>query len=335
MATLKLSRRLMAAGIAMTFASPAVAQAKEMNHGAHTAAKAPAMTDMGSREMSGMDSREMTETGSHKMDMGVHNMNNREHSLHLAARQTMLTQKISKEFVLVALGIDPEQNAASLRQSREQFDRVLKGLRQGDDGLYLAPMDAPEVLRRLGELERVWPSFDAVLAQIATTHQIAQHDVSAALDFDPKLLETATRAVDAYERKVSEGRTHSILVFATKHSERLGMLSQKLAKEFLLIAYGYRVEINKMQLQKSIKVVDKILAGLANGDLELKLLPAPNSKIAARIREIQAHWKQIHPMLDAAVAANGPAPTELRKVVSECNGLLAQVEPLIDLYEAL
>ena len=52
--------------------------------------------------------------------------------INLAGRQRMLTQKMSKEVLLVALGHDADANKANLRNTASLFDRTLKGLKDGD-----------------------------------------------------------------------------------------------------------------------------------------------------------------------------------------------------------
>ncbi len=48
--------------------------------------------------------------------------------INLAGKQRMLTQKMSKEALFIAKGIDVEKNKESLKKTAELFDKTLKGL---------------------------------------------------------------------------------------------------------------------------------------------------------------------------------------------------------------
>ena len=49
-------------------------------------------------------------------------------AINLAGKQRMLTQKMSKEFLLIGLQIDQAKNLRRLRATRNLFDRTLTGL---------------------------------------------------------------------------------------------------------------------------------------------------------------------------------------------------------------
>ena len=51
-----------------------------------------------------------------------------------AQTQRMLSQKILKEYLLVGFGHQADRNTKGLQRSIAEFDRVLKGLREGDIG---------------------------------------------------------------------------------------------------------------------------------------------------------------------------------------------------------
>ncbi len=58
-----------------------------------------------------------------------------ERVLNMTDMQRMLTQKISKETMLIALGVEAERNVRNLQRTRDLFDRTLKGLRVRPESL--------------------------------------------------------------------------------------------------------------------------------------------------------------------------------------------------------
>ena len=66
---------------------------------------------------------------------------NYEHIINLAGMQRMITQQLSKEVILVAMGYEREEHVKQLKSSHALFDRTLNGLREGDVALQLPATD--------------------------------------------------------------------------------------------------------------------------------------------------------------------------------------------------
>ena len=75
--------------------------------------------------------------------------------LNLSGKQRMLTQKMSKEIVLIAMGHETGTNVQNLKATADLFDKTLKGLRNGDAGLQLVPTSNPRILRQLDKVEYI------------------------------------------------------------------------------------------------------------------------------------------------------------------------------------
>ena len=59
--------------------------------------------------------------------------------INLSGRQRMLSQKMSKEILLISLDYQAAENLSNLEATASLFDRTLKGLRDGDPELSLPP----------------------------------------------------------------------------------------------------------------------------------------------------------------------------------------------------
>ena len=95
--------------------------------------------------------------------------------INLAGKQRMLTQKMSKEILLIAKGIDVEANKASLEKTALLFDKTLKGLVNGDADLGLPKTTDPAILEQLGVVSSLWAEFRPdVAAALSTDGDAAQ-----------------------------------------------------------------------------------------------------------------------------------------------------------------
>lgn len=63
--------------------------------------------------------------------------------INLAGKQRMLTQKMSKESLLISLKIAPEQNKKSIKATAKLFEQTLIGLQAGNQSLGLTRVLIP------------------------------------------------------------------------------------------------------------------------------------------------------------------------------------------------
>lgn len=98
--------------------------------------------------------------------------------LNLSGRQRMLSQKMSKEMMLIALGVDAQKNLAELEKTAALFDRTLKGLRDGDKELRLPPTADERIRRQLDATERVWREYQGTVKGVLARGSVTAEDVA-------------------------------------------------------------------------------------------------------------------------------------------------------------
>lgn len=260
-------------------------------------------------------------------------MNALEHQVHMAGRQSMLTQKMSKELLLVALGVEPEKNLTNLKSSRELFGQTLAGLTHGDEELKLVASTDQSVSDRLQYVNLVWPLFDEAISEAISASEITE--VSRAAELSETLLNAMRDTGTAYGDVLKVDRPYSILALSMEGAETLGMLTEKMAKEFLLIAYGYEPERNRQSLEKTYAEIENIIGGLLDGDVDRQLLSAPTPAIREALMLVQENLRQLKPTILAAVSGDPIGDEQIRQVVQHNEPILAQIEPLIALYQAM
>ena len=86
--------------------------------------------------------------------------------INLSGKQRMLTQKMSKEFMLVALNIDKEKNIENLTATARLFDKTLTGLQRGDSELGLVATDSRRINRQLDKVVPLWRNFQSLVKEV-------------------------------------------------------------------------------------------------------------------------------------------------------------------------
>lgn len=255
--------------------------------------------------------------------------------LGIAELQLMLTQKMSKEALLVGLDIDRNANMQRLKASRELFARRLKGLRNGDVDLGLPATTNPEVLQAMAKAEALWPTLDAVISAGIASGTLSADQVGTIGDANLALLGAMTEAVHAYEEEVG-GLLSSVLGVAIDLSSHQRVLTQEITKEALLVAYGgSRAAVHRKHLSEAIEHFEQSLKGLINGSPDLQVLAAPTPEIRAQLRKVERLWEDFLPLLGNVAQGGEAARDAIDRMNRDNLVLLEETNKAFFLYEAL
>ena len=209
-------------------------------------------------------------------------------SINKAGKQRMLTQKMSKEVLFIALNIDVEMNRDELESTIELFDKTLQGLINGDTYLGLVTIKNAEILAKLKQVESLWEHFQENLNAIRDGN-ISSRILAAINEQNIPLLRKMDEAVKAYEKEggsVFEPDLANIINKAGKQR----MLIQKMTKELLLVAKDIDSTANKTNLANSISEFETTLSELKNAN--------NNDSINAQLKKVQKKWDKYKPILD-------------------------------------
>ena len=245
--------------------------------------------------------------------------------INLSGKQRMLTQKMSKESFLVALGIDPDANRANLKKTMALFDRTLKGLKNGDEGLKLAKAPNAKIAAQLDVVMKLWKTFQPLVAKVAAGSADAATLTAIAKNNLP-LLREMNKAVKMFEK--AAGADTGELAVVINLSGRQRMLTQKMTKEYLLIALGIDPDANRANLKKTMALFDRTLKGLLDGDPEQGLPGTKDEKIRAQLKKVMALWANFAPLLKKPAT-----PETLRAIAQDNLPLLAEMNRAVKMYE--
>lgn len=258
--------------------------------------------------------------------------------LNLAGKQRMLSQKMSKEVMLVALDIDKSANLENLKNTSTLFDKTLKGLRHGDASLGLPSTDAKRIIRQLDRVDDLWSGFYPTVQAIISSRNVSADQVAVIAAKNLPLLKQMNKTVGAYEKDAAKGGLSKDpgLAATLNLAGKQRMLSQKMSKEFLLIAYGYDVDNNKLNLLETFTLFDRTLQGLVVGDVTLGLMETKSATILAQLKVIEDLWSNFKPLVSEAseASANGVEQAKVQEVASINLMLLKEMNKAVGMYAA-
>ena len=256
--------------------------------------------------------------------------------INLSGKQRMLSQKMSKEVMLVALGVDVEQNLANLKETSELFDRTLTGLRHGDSGLQLVPTENKRILRQLDEVDAIWATFYPQVKAVLGSASVSPEQLSAIAAGNLPLLKEMNKAVGLYEADAKKGGLEADpgLAANLNLSGKQRMLTQKMSKEFFLLALGHDVDNNKLNLLETYTLFDRTLTGLVTGDETLGLPGTAPGPIVDQLDVVKGLWAGFQPLVASAAepSAGKPGASEVRKVADANLPLLREMNKAVGLY---
>lgn len=257
--------------------------------------------------------------------------------LNLAGKQRMLTQKMSKEILLIYLKIDTEQNMENLSKTAKLFDETLEGLLNGNSKLGLPLTFDPEIRKQIEKVKLLWAQFYPAVEKVMVTGFVNDSQLKRIARTNLPLLKQMNKAVGMYEADAKKNglKNSSGLATEINLAGKQRMLSQKMTKEYLLIKAGFEVAKNQNNLTASYDLFDRTLTGLVKGDSQLKLAGNPPKHIKDQLGVVESLWSEFMPLMaNAADQSKTDVADETCAIVVASNlPLLKEMNKAVKLFE--
>lgn len=257
--------------------------------------------------------------------------------INLSGRQRMLSQKMTKEILLVSLNYNKAENLSALEKTATLFDKTLKGLRDGSAELALPPTSSRRILRQIDKkIVPIWDVFFRQVQGILNAKAVLPEQLSAVIDNNVPLLGEMNKCVKLYEKEASKSGVEMDpkLAVTINLAGKQRMLTQKMSKEFLLIAKNVQVETNRLNLQETYNLFDRTLKGLIDGDKMLELSGTQAPAIRAQLGKVQSLWQGFSPLMEYGIKTKGAVPAEKIGEVAQKNlPLLSEMNKAVKMYE--
>lgn len=249
--------------------------------------------------------------------------------INLAGRQRMLTQKMSKEMLLIYHDIDVKKNRTNLGRSALMFAKTLKGLINGDKSLGLNPTRDNDILKQMNKVSGLWLSFSKNVLPAISGGKVDFPFIEKVARENLPLLKEMNKAVNLYEK--AAGSDLNDLAAVVNLSGRQRMLIQKMTKEFLLIAAQVDEKANRENLEKTIALFDRTLKGLRDGDPSQGLSKTTEPIVLEQLAVIDKLWKEYKLVLiNMDISKEG-----IKKVARLNMPLLKEMNVAVKMYEVL
>ena len=205
--------------------------------------------------------------------------------MNLAGKQRMLTQKMSKEALLIAKEINSKKNREELKRTITLFDTTLYALLDGDKTLKLPKTEDKKIRKRIKEVDNLWREFKPFIDKIVEG-KVNRNALKAIEMGNIPLLIGMNSIVKMYEKKYESAlKKNRVKVINLAGRER--MLSQKMTKELLLLANHLESHIYINSLKKGGFFFKDTLFKLMQ---DKKAMSNPHTK--EEIKEIQKLWEE-------------------------------------------
>jgi nitrate/nitrite-specific signal transduction histidine kinase len=215
--------------------------------------------------------------------------------INLAGKQRMLTQKMSKEALFAAKGVDVDTNIGNLKKTAALFDKTLKGLVAGDSSLNLPKTENKDILGQLKTVSDLWSSFKGDIDKV-TSGKTDKATLGAIAKGNIPLLKNMNKAVQMYA-KASGSKLDPNMAKKINVAGRQRMLTQKMTKELLLIANGIDADANKGNIKKTATLFDTTLSDLIGN--------CKNAGIKTQFESVKKLWADYSTIINSADTSDG------------------------------
>jgi len=121
-------------------------------------------------------------------------------TINLAGKQRMLSQKMTKEMLLVAKDVNADKNKANLKGTADLFEKTLKGLLDGDKSLGLSGTKDAAIRDQLAKVGKLWSDYKPVIDNAAAGKEISKADLEKAAKLNLPLLKEMNNAVTMFAK---------------------------------------------------------------------------------------------------------------------------------------
>ena len=262
--------------------------------------------------------------------------------INLAGKQRMLTQRMAKDLLAINNNLDKEGHIKDFKESKQLFDRTLKGLLHGDKELNLQGTNLPNIVKQLHKVQKEWNNMQPTL-----NNALKGKETNSAIEKLDNLLVEMNKAVTYYTQSVNRQKQRLKLAsilgnFMNKNktikkrvnlSGRQRMLIQRMTKLSLLINSNINPKSNREKLKKYSKLYDKTLNAFKNGDKELGCTPTKDKNIQKQIEVVEKEWKPFYQNIQKIIENRDNDKKALHYLINNDEKLLKVSDDLVKLYE--
>lgn len=253
------------------------------------------------------------------------------HTINIAGLQRTLSQVMSKEFVLVSMGIDRDANKAKLQQTMQKFNTTLHALVSGDPARGILGAPNQKVLDSLQDVIDLWSPFEELLRQNVDSVRFSDGSANRAVleavsAQNVKLLAASGVVVAGFvdAAKVAGASTNGLV---QDIAGRQRSFIQSICLQSLLIGQGILLTRNKAALKETKLMFEASHQGIIEG-VPFAGLPVLTSMCTLhQMSEVTYYYTSFRPMINEILNAHTAESSQetARRLAPQIAGL---TEPL-------
>jgi len=239
----------------------------------------------------------------------------------------MLTQRITKDALLIATNNDKENALKDLIFNAKLYNKTLNGFIKGDKELKLVATKDPKIKEFLNEVKSNWKVFLKNIIKFAKSND--KNALKYIIENNEKMLKISNKLVQMYKHSTTTSKISPEMAEKVDLSGRQRMLSQKMLKEKLLIIYNINKAKNQAKLKKDIEDFDTVLHELIYGSKKRNWSPEAITHILAQLKKVESIWKKFRPLLES----NNLKKSDLSTINKINMQLLKEMNKAVKMYE--
>ncbi len=247
--------------------------------------------------------------------------------LNLSGRQRMLTQRISKDALLIATGIDKEFAKKDIIFSANLYNKTLNGFINGDKSLKLIPTKDPKIKIFLKQLKQSWDKFYENVLNF--TKDGDKNSLKYIIANNEEMLKLSHKLVQMYKNSTTTSKISKEMAEKIDLAGRQRMLSQKMLKEKLLALFNINKTSNEEKLQKDISDFDSVLHDLIKGSKQRNWSPEAITHILSQLKRVNSIWQKFEPLMKKEKLSKD----ELNSINKLNMQLLKEMNKAVKMYE--
>jgi hypothetical protein len=235
-------------------------------------------------------------------------------AINVAGKQRMLSQKMTKEYLLYALQVDGDKNLANAKATMAQFEENAKVLANGDKERNL-PAPPNQAIRE--QLAKVATQWTGVARRTRPRHHrpgLGAHEPGLGPEAEHVRARRDEQGRVALRGSLQGGRFHQ-LGHRGQHRRPPGACSRRRwPRRCASSPWASTSWASARRSRRAASCSARSLTGLIEGDAELGLPPLKSDSIRRQLGKVQELWKSFEPLLDQAAGGSSVAPDLLRQV---------------------
>lgn len=250
----------------------------------------------------------------------------------IAGRQRMLSQRIAKAACYMSVFSEHDKHQKMLAEATDLFAKSHDALRNGNKDMGLPEETNVEILRELDRLDPLWKKLHFASGLLLDTSSYPGVDVDMIMQFNLPTLQQANMTVQVMNNIFAKDEVKNEgLVNAINIAGRQRMLTQKSAKEYCLISFGFKVEENRKSLIKSVEMFDQALEDLTHGNEQKGIPAAPTQQILVELGKVKTNWRLPRQMMLDAANGRDPISSDFAVISSSNEKLLSLSQKIVKL----